>query len=891
MHLHQALQHRVQAWIKSGFTCEEHPAIAEILDYQTLPPSVAGAPRQLRFLRSAQIDALNAYWYLRLVEKTPRVIDLYQKLFPKTTDLLDALGLGQNQAAKDAVLDAGGIDGFFERIRTDAEFVAAHDLEALRETLTLDYQSYILALAMGAGKTALIGAIIATEFALSVEYPEGPFVQNALVFAPGTTILGSLRELAALPYDRILPPRHHKFFAASVKLIFTRDGDPDIPVVRGDSFNVIITNTEKIRITKDTIRKGDLGALFSERKIDEARSEVANRRLQAIASLPHLAVFSDEAHHTFGRTMADDLKRVRQTIDYLHRRSPNLVAVINTTGTPYLQRQPLRDVVFWYGLSAGIRDGILKSVAGQIYGYAFESAQAAEFLSTVIDDFFAKYRDVALPDGAPAKLAIYFPQVVDLTELRPAIEARLAALGLSPDLALSNHSGSSSAEIAAFNRLNEPSATHRVILLVNKGTEGWNCPSLFGCALARELKISNNFVLQAASRCLRQVPGNPHKASIYLTMENRRILEKELQETYGESVLDLNRATTESRTARIRLRKLSIPPLVVRQIVRRVEQLPHDPAASPLALDRPTTAAAALVRHTFDLTAPSASGAVLVEQGAGEILPTAPDTLDLYTAATRLAAVYRHDFWLIKDQLAALYPEGEVPAAHLAALAAQIEAHTSHYTVREEEIEVALALVKPSGFDRETDPATGDAIYTAQITYPVSREKLLRHFEGFVATNSRDLGFHYSPYNFDSGPEAEFFETLLAELQLGHDEVEDIYFTGALTSSAKTDFIVEYLDTDGAWRSYTPDFVIRRRDGRCLIVEIKGEQHRAEIEQDLKNHTATGAPPAKAETRKHLALRRWEKLNPDRVRYEICYADSTLATADLARVRQELKPA
>jgi len=224
-------------------------------------------------------------------------------------------------------------------------------------------------------------------------------------------------------------------------------------------------------------------------------------------------------------------------------------------------------------------------------------------------------------------------------------------------------------------------------------------------------------------------------------------------------------------------------------------------------------------------------------------------------------------------------------------LAAQIEAHTSHYTVREEEIEVALALVKPSGFDRETDPATGDAIYTAQITYPVSREKLLRHFEGFVATNSRDLGFHYSPYNFDSGPEAEFFETLLAELQLGHDEVEDIYFTGALTSSAKTDFIVEYLDTDGAWRSYTPDFVIRRRDGRCLIVEIKGEQHRAEIEQDLKNHTATGAPPAKAETRKHLALRRWEKLNPDRVRYEICYADSTLATADLARVRQELKPA
>lgn len=885
MHLHQALQQKVRAWAESGYASEDYPVISEILEYQTTAPLLGQNARQLRFLRAAQVDALTSYWYLRLIERTPGVIDFYRRLFPKPTDLLESLGLGQNQAAKDAMLDAGGIDGFFTRIRDDDEFVAAQKLEALRETLSLDYPSYILALAMGSGKTALVGAIIATEFAMSVEYPDGPFVQNALVFAPGTTILGSLRELASLPYDRILPPRHHKFFAASVKLIFTRDGDPDIPVVRGDSFNVIITNTEKIRITKDTIRKGDLGALFSDAKLDDARSEVANRRLQAIASLPHLAVFSDEAHHTFGRTMANDLKRVRQTIDYLHERSPNLVAVINTTGTPYLQRQPLRDVVFWYGLSAGIRDGILKSVAGQIHGYSFESGQAPEFLAAVLDDFFAKYREVTLPNGAAAKIAIYFPQVADLTELRPTIETRLGALGVSPDLVLSNHSGSTAAEIAAFNRLNDPTAPHRVILLVNKGTEGWNCPSLFACALARKLKTSNNFVLQAASRCLRQVPGNPHKASIYLTMDNRRTLEKELQETYGESVLDLNRASTESRTTRIRLRKLDIPPLVVRQIVRRVEKTAAPAGDSPLRLDLPADQAGALTRHTFDLTP---TGSALIEQGIGETLPTPPDTIDLYTAATRLAAVYRHDFWHLKDQLAALYPEQEVPVHHLEPLAAQVEAHTSHYTIREEEIEVALALVNPGGFEQEIDPASGDCVYTAQISYSVSQEKLLRHVEAFARDNPRDLGFHYSPYNFDSGAEAEFFETLLAELQINKDDIEDIYFTGALISPNKTDFIVEYLDTDGTWRGYTPDFIIRRRDGRCLIVEIKGAQHRAEIEQDLKNHAETGTPPAKTETRKALALRRWEKLNPDRLRYEICYADTTLDTGDLGRVRTTL---
>jgi hypothetical protein len=55
------------------------------------------------------------------------------------------------------------------------------------------------ALAMGAGKTVLMGAIVATEFALSLEDPDGPYAQNALIFAPGKTILGALRELADIP--------------------------------------------------------------------------------------------------------------------------------------------------------------------------------------------------------------------------------------------------------------------------------------------------------------------------------------------------------------------------------------------------------------------------------------------------------------------------------------------------------------------------------------------------------------------------------------------------------------------------------------------------------------------------------------------------------------------
>ena len=396
-HLYQQVARCVEAWRADGYPCDEFPAIGEVLGWARDPET-----GNLRFLRVPQLRALETFWHLRLVQDTPHVFDLYKKLYPPDKDLpglLEALGV------PDAAFKASNYstETLWRRIRTDDRFVQDFRLQALRETVTLSYPSYILALAMGAGKTILIGAIVATEFAMALEYPDGPFVQNALVFAPGKTIIESLRELAEIPYDRLLPPRIYKAFAASVKLTFTRDGEKDIPVVRRSAFNVIVTNTEKIRIQKEAIRRSDLGTLFTPEREDEARTEVANLRLQAIASLPHLAVFSDEAHHTYGQSLDTELKKVRKTVDYLAEKT-NVICVVNTTGTPYFQRQPLKDVVIWYGLSEGIRGGILKDLSGNIQAYDF-AGDATAYVAHVVEDFFRDYGHVHLPNGAPAKLA------------------------------------------------------------------------------------------------------------------------------------------------------------------------------------------------------------------------------------------------------------------------------------------------------------------------------------------------------------------------------------------------------------------------------------------------------------------------------------------------------
>lgn len=859
MTLHERLTSEVDAWRDAHYPSDSFPALAEVLEYAAGSGELDG---HVRFLRTPQLRALETYWYLRLVAGTPRTIDLYRRLFTKPVDLLSALGLA-HQDLRDLALDAG-VDGLLDRIATDDVLVKQYKLESLRETLRLPYASYILALAMGAGKTILIGAIIATEFAMADEYPDGDFVQNALVFAPGKVILESLRELLATPYDRILPPRFHRSFAASVKFTFTRDGDPGIPVIPGSIFNVVVTNTEKIRIQKESIRKSDVGPLLSDLKLDDARQEVANRRLQAIAGLPHLAVFSDEAHHTYGQSMDSDLKKVRKTVDYLAQQT-NVIAVVNTTGTPYFNKQPLLDVVVWYGLSQGIREGILKDVSDSILSYQFGDDTSA-LVTTVVEDFLTHYGDVSLPNGAPARLAIYFPQTDDLAAAKPVIEATLARLGLSPTLVLVNTSDDSLTkprDEEAFNHLNDPAQPERVILLVNKGTEGWNCPSLFACALARKLKTSNNFVLQAATRCLRQVPGNTHKARIYLSEENLGVLERQLRETYGEEIGALTGTNPQLRRARLVLRHVNVPPLVIKRREQRITRRPIDQHA--LELTRPTVTTAAATRRT--LTVDDVNGSrVLRQVDASVTLELLPETIDIFAVTCDLAARYRLDALELGRLLRSIYPQGDVPEAEIEGLAAQIEEQTRHYDVQHEDVEVALALVKPDGFVEERDE-NGRTIYTAEIAYRAERESYLLKWEDWKARNARKLGFYYSPLDFDSTPEKDFFEQLLGQLNVKLWEVEDVYFTGGVTDPAKTDFYVEYKSSDGRWHRYTPDFIIRKKparnsdppgSGRVMIVEIKSERSRED--------RVDGATGAKA-----VAIRSWESLNPDRLKYEMIF--------------------
>jgi len=843
MNLYELLKIKVEEWRKSNYQ-SDFPVIKEILNFAFI--DLQNNDRKLRYLRQPQFEALETYWYLRLKENTPHIFNLYKKYF-KGEDLLKALNINltTDELKKLAFENGGGINKIIEKIRSDDQFVKNHKAESTHESLNLNYPSYILALAMGTGKTVLIGAIIATEFAMALEYPDKSFVKNALVFAPGKTILGALKEISDIPYEEILPPRLYKQFISTVKITYTRDGEKKIPIVEGSNFNIIITNTEKIRIQKQSINKSLLEGLFAGNP-DEAKEMVANQRLQTIASLPNLAIFSDEAHHTYGQVLEKQLKRVRQTVNYLSDNT-NVLAVINTTGTPYFKRQILKDVIYWYGLSQGIKDGILKEVRGNIVAY--ENVSDKQFLEDVISDFFKNYKNVKIYDGSPAKLAIYFPQIEHLNSTKALIEKSVIKEGLDPSIVLLVHNESPEEIKDLFdNRINDPNLPYRVFLLVNKGTEGWNCPSLFATALARKLKSNNNFVLQAASRCLRQIPGNKYKAKIYLSKDNVPILDSQLKETYGESLEDLNTTSQEFIKERVKLRKINIPPIILKKKIQKLVPIninfnPH------IQIQKPTIREKDQIKEILTLDDFNRKKVLItIDQKKIKI---EPDYIDIYSLAVEISCLYRLPLMNIYEQLKNLYPKGEISEVEALEIKKQIEDKIKNYKVVTEILEQALALVKKEGFKEERE--NNQQVYVAEIIFHKDRaEKLFLSYEKVLERfKQKELpfGFHYSPYNFDSEPEKEFFENILRELMIDKDDVEDIYFTGAIDDPNKTDFFFEYKDKDGKWHNYTPDFLIRKKNGKMLIVEIKGEPFR--------------------DKQKEKEMHQIENLNPDRLKYEI----------------------
>ena len=150
--LYKKIKEDVIEWKQNNYKNKFYE-IKEILEFQFLDKE----KNLLKFLRRPQFEALEVYLFLRFEKNNKKIIELYKEYFNNSdTDLLKSLGVNLKEEGVIEILVNGSIDNLFDTIKNDDDFVKKYKLENIRETISLDYTSFIFSLVMGAGKTMLI---------------------------------------------------------------------------------------------------------------------------------------------------------------------------------------------------------------------------------------------------------------------------------------------------------------------------------------------------------------------------------------------------------------------------------------------------------------------------------------------------------------------------------------------------------------------------------------------------------------------------------------------------------------------------------------------------------------------------------------------------------------
>ena len=792
------------------------------------------------FLREPQFEALEVYVFLKEFMDNAKVEQVFKDWFEKK---------GRFAGRKEGGIVGDNLQGdLLDRITQD-QYKAV--FAAMRKNARI-YPNYIFALTMGTGKTILMATCIFYEFLLGNKFEkDARYCHNALVFAPDKTVLQSLKEIESFDLAQVVPPEYVNFLITHLRFHYLEEAGTSLSTLDRSRFNIVVSNTQKIILKRqrkertpidkllgaaaDTVAANGVYAeasdLYDWDQPEKEAELTTNQRFEKLCRLEQLGIFVDEAHHAFGKALAKDMglgakatdTSLRTTIDILaaslNKAGTRVVACYNFTGTPYVGKEVLPEVVYAYGLKEAIDKGFLKKV--KLYSY--KNTRDEEFVKIAIDRFLEETAELR-PESMLPKLAFFAATIDELTgDLRPAVERALAKRGIPASRILVNVGDgkqTTNDDIREFNRLDRPDSEKQFILLVNKGREGWNCRSLFGVGLFRAPK-SKVFVLQATMRCLRAVGEAQHTGHVFLSDDNLEILNDELQQNFRISADDLQKVASDKERVQIRVVE---PPVKIKLVRVRKQYAMREKtlaAGASLELNRSDTEAWAELVEKYRLIETQQDGLTAADAARAPL----SRSLDLtqrrekrvFSRLTLVAEIARYlnrspsyiedlldttkegteELVEIVNEFNEILYDEIIP--RLFKLLFDLDE-----TQETEEHEVELIKIPPSGYYEMT----------------AAKDKIVRSTDA----KGTEIGksFHLDTYCFDSNPERTLFWDLLRE-----QRVKKIYFTGMLTHG-QSDFFIQYIDPDSQTvRSYYPDFVFVREEPngseKYVIVEVKGD--------------------------------------------------------------------
>ena len=771
------------------------------------------------FLREPQFHALEMYVFIKEFLDNAHIFEIFDDWRKHQNRFSDTSYYTIRKDGQALLIDMG----------EEQNELIFRQMKKFRE----DYPNYIYALTMGLGKTILIATCIFYEFLLAKKYPKDKrFCQNALVFAPDKTVLDSLHEIMTFDKTKVVPPEYASVLDSNIKFHFLEDTGTTLHTIDDSKFNIIISNNQKIILKKkhkadkpaDLLFEG--GSLLSTVYGDDEEDDendilddsmlIDNQRFKKLCRLPQLGVYVDEAHHLFGANLEKELRSgtankttLRNTINELNKKA-HIIACYNYTGTPYVNRQILPEVVYAYGLNDSIVHGYLKD-ADPI---GFENVKNEEFLKLAVTKFWERYSG-KIYENLPPKLAIFASTVEEAIKVvRPAVEKILTELDIPLSSILVNTGDTTvtkDEDIRNFRNLDvagTEGSRKQFIILVEKGREGWNCRSLLGIALFRSPK-SKVFVLQATMRCLRQLSDEQLTATIFLSKENYDILNDELQKNYHMEISEMGKTSAKSRQEY----KVHVMPPLRKLKIKKIwheYKLTEKPYSNPIS---------------FGLTELDTSKYSLIMTEKGSL------RLNAHEKETNIDYIKENmqysEFTLIAEIARYLNISCLLVSRILHESSDGIEMILKYVNQYNEIIhDVLVPNIFHALYSLETIQHSKDTeIFLLKEPKEAGYYSFIGE-DGLVITKDKNSfkpdeilkSFHADTYCFDSEPEKECFLQYISS-----PKVKEIYFTGMFTAG-QGDLSIQYYDPEsGRIRRYYPDFLAKMEDDSYQLIEVKGD--------------------------------------------------------------------
>ena len=876
-------------------------------------------------LREPQIRAIEVYLWLKFPGENRRLADLV---------LSGALAEEKSpQPAREFLADFARANNLRElemaALRASEGGIAPGLREMLRD---LPYSNYLFSLPMGAGKTWLMSAFICLDLHFSRLLPGDPrFARNFVVLAPHaakTAILPSLKTIRDFDPEWVLPSAAADEIRREQRIEIldspaaakrdTRVNNPNLEKVNRLAHGnprglVFITNAEKVVLEKHE-SGAEYQARMGARKL--ATMEKINELRERMAGIPALAVFLDESHHTYAGNDGEE-KKLRKAVDVL-RKKRNLTTVLGFSGTPYVKTKAevcgvtvniprLQDVVYDFPLARGIGEFLKKP---KVFG--LNDVRESAFIRKALDDFFAEY-DREYADGTKSKIAFYCPSVAALNETilpvvkqwfaknRKGREGEIFAFYASDkEYPLPKNAR------AEFHNLDSPRSEKRVVLLVAVGKEGWDCRSLTAVALPRE-NSSQNFVLQSACRCLREVQKAADETALILLGEgNYVILNEQLKKTHDMTIQELEDGKGD--TVPIRARKPKLGTLKFKQVRRKLTVESQKTTSNPEKQLQKFSFTTVQEARYYDPRVQEATitqkgglrgGAVRAAKSGGDPflspVESFPDFLmELSRAlwgtwsAVDLTRAHGPQLRKIHAEFAenrewlANHPEGGAEVCRdalrrVAACFAVAREWKSEHITTDAEIQLL-----------EWRDGRGDIPWASGKFLPEFKRHDMRGYrlhphrldEDFdvQSPDPNDISFNYIPYRFDSDFEVNAIRAMLAAPFLSELE---LYYNGMISGNLQSFQIQTPVGI------YTPDFLLlKRRGGQAYR---GGDQKPAPIERVLIIETK-GKPYNNDDfqARKEFVEGAFSRYNPN-FRYVFCLDKNGRNEFQLAKLEQQVK--